>query len=714
MHPKDTASRERPATLLWGDRSDELARHNLRQCLVSLRRELPPAVAGLLLIEDGSIGLSEQRLSVDAREFVALADSSEPDALARACDLYLGPFLSGLDVESEAFDEWVAAERAGFETTASLALISYARHADMAGLGSRAIGAIERLIAIDPLREDWHRQALRLYARHQGRDAALAKAQRLAILMKAELDVDVEPATKALVCDIRSGGIAPASSIAITDTARSDVAGDGERTHAGGLKSTAPAIRRRHLAAAMPTMAAIGLFVAGAWIITQSLPISGTGRDGGATKSNSGRAASGPSWNLPMLRPGAAADSSALAARGITAIMVWPFMSFSGRDDADRHLADAITDDLIASLSRFPALRVISRTTAFAYRDRDADAAAVGADLGVRYVVEGSVRSLGNMLRINIELVDVATRLQVWGDRFERDEAQHSRVQDEIVTRLARELEVGLASARSQRSAHEQTGDPDVAELLAKGMMAQFRGPQAENLNEARAYYQGALARDPELVPALVGVALPDIMGSINYVFDSGPSLKRAAAYLARAEQLDPNSPNVHFWTGLVQKARGAHERALHSLYRTLELNPSYTPAYAQTASVLTEMGRAPEAMAPLVYAMRLSPNDPNMSIWALIAGRAELENGHDSAALDWLRRSAELAPNNPNTHLCLAATYALRGDRDNAIRQVTEFKRLSVLAATQRSRDQKRFANEEHTGRRLFEGIRVALALAP
>jgi adenylate cyclase len=201
---------------LWGDRSDELARHNLRQCLVSLRRELPPAISRLVLIEDGSVGLSEQRLSVDAREFASLADSSEPDALARACDLYLGPFLSGLSVESEAFDEWVAAERARFESAASLALISYAKHADMAGLGSRAIGAIgaiERLTAIDPLREDWQRLALHLYARHQGRDAALAHARALTARLKRELDIEPAEATKALVADIERCAIAPAKSI---------------------------------------------------------------------------------------------------------------------------------------------------------------------------------------------------------------------------------------------------------------------------------------------------------------------------------------------------------------------------------------------------------------------------------------------------------------------------------------------------------------------
>jgi TolB-like protein len=213
MQPDYAASRERLAALLWGDRSDPLARHNLRQCLVTLRRDLPPDIAGLLLIEDDIVGLDANRLSVDAREFATLVDQNEPDALARACDLYLGPFLSGFGVESEAFDEWVRAERTQFESCASRVLINYAKHADAAGLGAQAIGTIERLIAIDPLREDWQRLALNIYARHRGRDAAMAHAQALAARLKRELGVEPAEATKALVADIAGRADASAKSI---------------------------------------------------------------------------------------------------------------------------------------------------------------------------------------------------------------------------------------------------------------------------------------------------------------------------------------------------------------------------------------------------------------------------------------------------------------------------------------------------------------------
>jgi TolB-like protein/DNA-binding SARP family transcriptional activator len=706
MQPDYKASRERLATLLWGDRPNNLARQNLRQCLFSLRREVPE-VASLLCLETESVGLISNGLAVDARDFAALAAADDPEALARASDLYIGPFVPDLGPASEEFDEWARGERARLEAAAARVLVACARQADAAGHGSRAVAFAERLVGIDPLREDWQRIALDIHARHEGRDAALAQADRLVALLKSELGVGPQPSTKALIDGIRNGESAPP-----TPPIRFAGGAEPETKRADEGRDLAPPpalVRHRRLraaVAAIPTIAAVTLFSAGAWIVSRDLPSSVL-----PPAKVAHRPAEGPSWDSPGSKLGAPIDA-ALGPRGMTALMVWPFENLSGAE-ADQRVADGITDDLTNRLSRFQGLRVISRMTAFAWRDRSADGAQVGSDLGVRYVVEGSVRSVGNVLRINVELVEARTRLQLWTDHFERDGAERSAVQNEIVTRIARELEVGVTSAQSHASTRDGSADSNVTELLAKGMMAAARGPQEKNLKEARAYYAGALQRAPDLVPALVGVAAPEIMGSVNFIFDDRRSLGRAEALLYRAGVLDPDAPLVHYWTGVMHKARGESESALQSLHRTLELNPSYTPAYAQTGSVLTEMGRYAEAMEPIVYAMRLSPNDPNLNIWMLIAGRAELENGHYSAALEWLRRSSELAPGNPNTHLCLAATYALLGDRTNAAREVATFKRLSPGSGAPRSRAATQIADDGRSDRKLFQGIRLALAMA-
>jgi len=195
---------------LWGDRPDELARQNLRQCLVSLRRDLAQTFADLLNLDDDLVALNPENLRVDARDFALLGNSSAPGALEQAAELYGGPFLANFGVQVESFQEWVRTERSRLEATASRIFVACAERADVAGHGEKAVKLIERLTALEPLREDWQRLALRLYARYHGRDAAIVQADRFVALLKRELDVDVEPATSALIDEIRRGAVVPA------------------------------------------------------------------------------------------------------------------------------------------------------------------------------------------------------------------------------------------------------------------------------------------------------------------------------------------------------------------------------------------------------------------------------------------------------------------------------------------------------------------------
>src|ERR1700724_953291 len=191
LQPGMTASREQLASLLWGDRSDELARQNLRQCLVSLRRELPPAVAELLILADDSVGLRDSDIAIDVRDLLTFAGETGHCPLKRAAELYRGPFLQGLNIDAESFTEWQQAERARLEETAGGVFTACGAHADQAGEGHGAVQAAAGLIAIDPLREDWQRLALRMAARYEGREVALDRARKLVALIKSELDATI-------------------------------------------------------------------------------------------------------------------------------------------------------------------------------------------------------------------------------------------------------------------------------------------------------------------------------------------------------------------------------------------------------------------------------------------------------------------------------------------------------------------------------------------
>jgi TolB-like protein/DNA-binding SARP family transcriptional activator/Tfp pilus assembly protein PilF len=215
MQPGYSASRAQLATLLWGDRSDALARQDLRQCLATLRRELATAAPDVLVMEGDEVRLRERSVTVDAAELVALGDSYELSRLERGIALYRGEFLAGSDIDAEAFLDWVAGERSRLETVAARLLERYVEKTDALGDGAMALAAGQRLVALDPLREDRQRLLLRLYARYQGRDAAIGYARALSALLRREADVAPSPATTTLVADIERGAIAPPGPIVV-------------------------------------------------------------------------------------------------------------------------------------------------------------------------------------------------------------------------------------------------------------------------------------------------------------------------------------------------------------------------------------------------------------------------------------------------------------------------------------------------------------------
>jgi DNA-binding SARP family transcriptional activator len=297
LQPDQTAERELLATLLWGNCPDHRARHSLRQCLVSLRSDLPTAIADdLLILEEDCVRLRSSKLWVDAQEFAAIGDSAGPASLDRFIDLYRGPLLADISVRAEAFEEWLRGERSRLEATAARVFTSCAEQADLAGDGQMAINAVDRLTDLDPLREDWHRLAIRIYARYRGRDAALALATRFHAILKKELNVSAEVATLALVEEIRSGSIGESHPIdrgdrivthdraalvgRTADNTREPIGPPGAAPSAAAALSaerTRQPITKRPLGrrfAAASAIAVTLLFIAGCWIVVEYFVIS--------------------------------------------------------------------------------------------------------------------------------------------------------------------------------------------------------------------------------------------------------------------------------------------------------------------------------------------------------------------------------------------------------------------------------------------------------
>ena len=231
-------------------------------------------------------------------------------------------------------------------------------------------------------------------------------------------------------------------------------------------------------------------------------------------------------------------------------IVVLPFTNIGG-DPEQEYFVDGVTESLTTDLSRISGSLVIARNTAFTYKGKHVDVKQIGRDLGVRYVLEGSVQRGGNRLRINVQLIDAETGNHLWAERFDKPIADLFDMQDEIVARLANALNAELIALEARRA--EQSPNPDSMDLYFQGMAWANKGVNPEYFAKARACFERALALDPANVDALVGIARIDAeMVGGGLADDRAARLASAEAALNKALSLTPNHPWAHTWMGLV------------------------------------------------------------------------------------------------------------------------------------------------------------------
>jgi adenylate cyclase len=377
---------------------------------------------------------------------------------------------------------------------------------------------------------------------------------------------------------------------------------------------------------------------------------------------------------LPSQRSNAVTDKPA---RMITAVAVTPFTGFDGTAGHASPIAETLTDDLTNILSRVPELRVISRQSMRTYAAQGFDAAKLRAELGVHYVLEGSVRPHGDRLRVNVALIDPANRLTVWTARIERQNGEQHEIQDEIVARIARELHFEIIKADSDRVA----ADPGIFDLTRLGWRAIFdHGTEGKPaLARAEAAFSEVLKRDPAHIGARAGLgAYHALIGASRFVADSETHLDKGEQLLTQVIQERPNNSGSHFYLSLIQRRRGLFDEALRSLERCIEITPSAAQCYAHIGHTTMQLGRAAEGLKHINYALRLSPNDMTRSYWQRFAADAEIELGNYDAAIGLLRESHAANPTQPLMLRSFAAAYALSGNVGEAQKMLAELKAVA------------------------------------
>jgi TolB-like protein len=344
-------------------------------------------------------------------------------------------------------------------------------------------------------------------------------------------------------------------------------------------------------------------------------------------------------------------------------LVVLPFVNIGGSAEDDP-LVDGVTETLITDLSRSSGVFVISRSTASAYKGKSIDVREIGRELGVRYVLEGSVLNAGERMRFNAQLVDAESGGHLWAERFDKQRGDLLDMQDEVTTRLARNIHVEMIATESRRAARERPGRFDAVDHTLLGWAAWNRNLSLKSARRARRFFETALQLDGHNVRALIGFANAH-MWEVNMSYASDDRAAQIGAAETAAKQalaLAPNCAEAHMTYGTVLYAMRAPERALRELELALGLDANLAAAHAYLGLIKYSLGRPRDTRAHVAEAMRLSPCDPLLFHWHFFIGVAELYLGRVVHGIESLRMSVEINPNWGLSQFVLAAALALTG----------------------------------------------------
>jgi adenylate cyclase len=374
-------------------------------------------------------------------------------------------------------------------------------------------------------------------------------------------------------------------------------------------------------------------------------------------------AAGGYAWRTgyaPRFMAASVDDKLANAPR--LSIVVLPFENLSENKDQD-YFADAITDDLTTDLSHLPDAFVIARGTAFTYKGKPIDAKQIGADLGVRYALEGSVRRVGETITINAQLISTETGAHVWADRFEGERSKLGELQVEAVSRLANSLGVELVKAEALRATRERPGDPDAADLA---MQADYKSnlPESKaNENNAVALAERALALDPQNVRALTALAYALCTRAIEHWSDDpAGDIPRAEKAIDAALALQPENSRAHFVKGQTYFAKRQFGPSIAEFETVIALDPNNPHAHAFAGFRKLLLGRAEEGFAGVETALRLSPRDPGGPWWQFYMCVLHGQLAQWEQAIPWCEKSIAGNPQVFQPYVALAAANAWAG----------------------------------------------------
>ncbi len=638
-----TVTRDKLAALLWSDRSDEQARQSLRQELAAVRKALP-AEPLLLTSEGDRIGLDPAAVEVDAVTFEELVAKGTHADIERACALYRGDLLEDISARDAPYEEWLLVERQRLHDLALRAFDQLLDYQQQAQASERIAETAQRLLELEPADEEAHRALMRLYRDQGRRSAALRQYQECRGALKRDLNVEPGTETEQLYREILEQQVEPP---------REAVSANSEKR----VLPTSP-LQVTATAAAKPLTRYRNVLVVGVLLLIAT-----------------GIAAV---WQIyrqsahPVFSP---LETSGFEPPDRPSIAVLPFENLSG-DPAQDYLGDGIADELITALSRLRGMLVIARNSSFSYKGKPTDVRKIGEELGVRHVLEGSVRKSGDQLRITAQLVNTDTREHVWAESYDRPAEDILAVQDEIVDKIVEALDVQLVEGQQVLAWRQSTTNPKAYDLFlrARELMLLFR---REETYQSIELIEQALKLDPNFAMAYVWQGWNyDTLAWSGWGESASKSWEQSIAYAERALAIDPGLDATHALLGAVYLNYGDHKAGIRELETATELNPNSAKNHALLALWLPNVGRSQEALDHIRKAWRLNPYPEDWYFDSL--GVAYYGAGRYEEAMAAWRECTRRMPDYIGCPLQLTFLYLKTGREEDARAQAQEVLRIN------------------------------------
>lgn len=680
-------SRDKLVGLMWPDRADDRARNLLDQALYAARRVCGQSV---FVATQTAIALNPAVLESDVGEFGEAISRGDP---AAAVAIYSGPFLDGLLLaDADEFEKWASFERGRFAREYQECLESLAAAAEEREQWHEAVRWWRRAVEAEPLSGRAARGLIESLARNGDRAGALEFARVHATLVRQELGADVDPPIATLVATLRAGGLLPA----MRRAQPAHVAGYASARNGSSLSTAArPVTTLSPTPTAKPSSTEQPPAEADA---PRSLVASGASarpadEESSAAAGSVHAEARERDGELGRWFPVALLLVITVAAVGVAlawwskrrlviedgtasspppSIAVLPFRNL-GTSPADEYFSDGMTEELIAELSRLRGVRVVARTSSFAFKAKSMDVRAIGRALNVTHILEGTVRrvdpesdSRGARLRVTAELVDASTGYQVWAEQFDRPAGDAVAIQDEISASIMQSLQRELAG---DQPPYGSRGAPSPAayDLYLRGRYA-WHQRTAETLYLAVDLFSRSIRSNPDYAPAYAGLGatyavlpLYDPRASVTDMY------ARAYEAATRALSLDSSLSEPYSVLGMVSERRYQWRAAERAYRRALARNPNDATAHQWFGKALAHQGRFLEAEAEMRRALVLDPLSAvtHYNLGQVLYGQRR----YDEAAKE-LVRALTTAPTFRAAHATLGYVRESQGRRAEALRE--------------------------------------------